>query len=967
MANNAQYAVITDIGSTSTKAILLALDGNVPRLIASSKSPTTVEAPFNDVRYGVIRSIRNLESVYGISLLDESPDEVTLKFIDNVSYFTTSSAGGGLQILVIGLTMFDSASSAKRAAYGAGGVILDTFAIDDKRQAMQQMLAMRDLHPDMILLCGGTDGGAISGVLRMAEILRMAKPLPKFDSLDKIPVLYAGNKDAIHIIKEMASKDFDLYLLPNLRPDMEVENLSPTQDKIQELFMENVMEHAPGYSHLKSSVSADILPTPSGVLLSLKILSNPQNRNVFAFDIGGATTDVFSYINFHYQRTVSANMGMSYSALNVLKECGIDAIMSHLPDDYTENEVRDYIGNKCLNPVSIPQGMRELRIEHAIAVEALSTALAQHQEMHYNTSKIGFLDKLRDKQRDGFEQKFEYNHLEQKYYFHESDIDVLIGAGGVFANTSHPMQACMMLIDAACPKGITEISVDRQFITPHLGVLSKSEPELATSLLESDCITPLAVHIAPVMGKDNRKAVMEITISTSGVSQTLSIPADQLIYLPPEHREVSISCLGKTHIGKMSKTANIQTALPILIDTRIAPGKYRPLPESMGVVYPEHQEMEVRSFQVTISPLQTGSWTKRVCLPYKGEINAKQGDATNPNNVVAYNRYNPPRMFIVDPLSSFRDLDQETVMASLRVKRGDNLEFDQVIGEVPDNPDWPTYKRHNRTLITPVRGHVEYIDTLSGLMVLSEIQDYSHKPVNIDLAVALGVKPKLVTRYLNKQIGDFIYKGDYLAKRVERSPEGPVNFFVKSPATGTIDSFDTNTGVMQIVYRMKSLDFPAHVHGKVTSVIDGQELDIEYQAKHLQGKIGFGAESHGQLLCISNTDELRTSDLSDKIVVFMTSPSAEVMMQAAKSGAKGLVCGHVSQSQLSAYLGFDPGLINTGSEVLSAPILILGGFGEIELPKATWIELLGLNDRHCYLSPHTRIRAGVIRPFLAIQ
>lgn len=967
MPNDIRYSVITDIGSTTTKAILLEISESIPRIIETSFSPTTVEKPFNDVRFGVINAIRELEQKSGLLLLEASTGSSDITFRQHVSYLSTSSAGGGLQILVIGLTMFDSATSAKRAAYGAGGVILDTFAIDDKRQAMQQMLAMRALHPDMILLCGGTDGGAISGVLRMAEILRVARPLPKFDSLDKIPVLYAGNKEAAHIVKEMASRDFDLYILPNLRPDMENENLGPTQDKIQDLFMENVMEHAPGYSNLKKAVSADILPTPSGVLQSLKLLSNPQNRNIFAFDIGGATTDVFSYINSHFQRTVSANMGMSYSALNVLKECGIAAIMHHLPADYQENEIRNYIGNKCLNPTYVPQNTRELRVEHAMAVEAMSSALAQHQEMHYNTNKIGFLDKLRDKQADDYERKFEYTHMEQKHYFHESDIDVLIGAGGIFAHTSHPMQACMMLIDAARPKGVTEISVDRQFMTPHLGVYSTIEPAKASKLLDADCILPLAMHIAPILGKDTKKPVMSIDLEQHGNRTTIQILPDQLVYLPPEEREISVQCNGKAQLGKMTRSTKLSTSLPVIIDTRIDPGLFRALPESMGNVYHDKLNVSIGAFHRAATTLSSGKWIAKTELPYKGDILMQAGDITKPDDVIAYNRYNPPRMFIVDPFSSFRDVDQHTIAESLKVTRGESVDFDQVIGEVPDNPEWLAYKRHSRTLTTPVRGKIEYIDPRSGLMVLSEIQDYSHKPVYVDISSLLGVKPKSITRYLNKHIGDFIYKGDYLAKRVERSPEGPVNVFVKSPATGTIESIDTNTGIMRIVYKNKSLDFPAHVHGKVLNVIEFQSIELEYEAKQLEGMIGFGTDCHGTLSFITDPQALRTEDHGGKVVVFRYAPSASELHKAAEAGARGLICGHIAHNELSGYLGFDPGLINTGSETLPAPLLVLSGFGNSELPATIWDELHQYQGHHCYLAPHTRIRAGVIRPFLAIQ
>ncbi|MCB5261922.1 MAG: glutamate mutase L, partial [Candidatus Cloacimonetes bacterium] len=395
------FILITDIGSTTTKAILI--DKKSAELLCIEQADTTVEKPKNDVNYGVFNAAVAVEKSCNIKVLDSSSRPDNPKFLPNVKYLSTSSAGGGLQILVVGLTLFDSASSAKRAAYGAGGVILDVFAIDDRRSALQQMLNMRNLRPDMILLCGGTDGGAIVSVLRLAEILRIAKPLPKFSTENKIPTIYAGNTDASEMIERMISQDFDLYILPNLRPTLDTENLKPTQTKIQELFMENVMERAPGYSKLKQIVNQSILPTPAGVLKSILNLRNEEKQNLIAFDVGGATTDVFTRINEHYQRTVSANLGMSYSALNVLKESGIDAIKEFLPDSISETEIRNYIGNKTLYPTSNPQSQKQYRIEHALAKCALKLSFVQHQQMHFNTEKVGYLEAIKNSTQDKYQ------------------------------------------------------------------------------------------------------------------------------------------------------------------------------------------------------------------------------------------------------------------------------------------------------------------------------------------------------------------------------------------------------------------------------------------------------------------------------------------------------------------------------------------------------------------------------------
>ena len=48
-------------------------------------------------------------------------------------YISTSSAGGGLQMMVAGAVKTMSAQSAQKAALGAGAIVMDVIASNDKR------------------------------------------------------------------------------------------------------------------------------------------------------------------------------------------------------------------------------------------------------------------------------------------------------------------------------------------------------------------------------------------------------------------------------------------------------------------------------------------------------------------------------------------------------------------------------------------------------------------------------------------------------------------------------------------------------------------------------------------------------------------------------------------------------------------------------------------------------------------
>src|SRR5271157_612274 len=91
----------TDCGSTTTKAILIEKKNGEYRQTYRGEAPTTVESPFNDVTRGVLNSIAEVEDLSGRKILDG--EKIITPANGNVGvdiYISTSSAGGGLQMLV---------------------------------------------------------------------------------------------------------------------------------------------------------------------------------------------------------------------------------------------------------------------------------------------------------------------------------------------------------------------------------------------------------------------------------------------------------------------------------------------------------------------------------------------------------------------------------------------------------------------------------------------------------------------------------------------------------------------------------------------------------------------------------------------------------------------------------------------------------------------------------------------------
>lgn len=481
----------TDVGSTTTKAILIEKRGDEYRLVTRGEMPTTVEAPWENVMIGVRKSIRRVEELIDRSILDETGHiqrpKKDGKGVD--IYVSTSSAGGGLQMMVAGLVKSISASSAHRAALGAGAVVLDVIAVDDGRSQSEQITRITELRPDIILMSGGVDGGSVSYIASIAEIIKQANPQPRFGSTYKLPLIYAGNKDAHDIVTAVCGDQMDVHIVDNLRPRHDVENLGPAREAIHDLFMNHVMAQAPGYAELMQWVDTTIMPTPGAVGRIIHLMAEQYKANIVGVDIGGATTDVFSSFEGIFNRTVSANLGMSYSICNVLEEAGFENILRWIPFSMDKSQISDWIANKMVRPTTIPQTLYHLILEQALAREALRLSFEHHKSL---AKKI-------EKEEVGiFKTSSTMSKASGEDIIKMMKLDMLVGSGGVLSHAPRRQQAALMLLDAFEPEGVTQLAVDSIFMMPHLGVLSTIYPEIAAEVFDKDCLVRLGTAVVPV-------------------------------------------------------------------------------------------------------------------------------------------------------------------------------------------------------------------------------------------------------------------------------------------------------------------------------------------------------------------------------------------------------------------------------------------------------------------------------------
>lgn len=952
--------IITDVGSTTTKAILVDIDDNHAKLVGLANSPTTVEKPFEDVKFGILKAIKGLETETGEKLLK---NEDKLEFLDEIKYLTTSSAGGGLQILVVGLTKVESAAKAEKTALGAGGVILETIAIDDKRSVLEQMEIIQGVHPDIILFSGGYDGGAITGIIRLSEILSLAHPKPKFGKA-KIPLVYAGNKSIREAITGIFKDKFDLHIVDNIKPNIETENLKPAQDKVHELFMENVMEQAPGYSEIKKIVDDTIVPTPRAVLVAMEILSGEKNLNLMTVDIGGATTDIFSYLSGVSHRTVRANSGMSYSISNVLSEVGVQGIKRWLPKNISESYIANYISNKMLYPQFVPKDDVFVMIEQACAIEAINISFKQHMEMHFYEVKWNQFAQVKNAARDPFYEHVYTEKVISGMKFNLAGLDVVIGAGGVISHAPSKLQALHVIVHGFKPLGMTEIWRDKHFISPHLGKLSNIREKAADELLNTVCTERLGLSLRPKF-KKKRKPYLLMTITIDGNKTEIYSENYNFIDITKDS-EVKIELEKGVFLKESETTFTFNTDLPIVVNSyadNFVP--YELYNKAMNLyktdfklpTQNEHfishytQNFEQREIEIEKS------------LPYDGDIEVTIGDTVEPKTLVGLNKHEPPKLMLA-PINKVMgaEFTPEKMKAGILCEDGQEIKYNQRLFKHVE----PSMMGISKALYyydSPTSGIVEQVNYLSGIILIREKLDHAFKPLVINVAAKLGLKPGQIRGYITKRVGDLAYGHEIIAKRVTKQ----IINYVRTPATGFVTDINTTNGTMTIHYNKEPHELYAHVNGEVIAIEDKRTATIKCKGVELDGMIGFGQEGSGNIVVFKNANELKGGNIQDKIVVCMESVNKSILTHCATQKVAGLIAPSIDNREWIDFYHYEIGVALTGSEKIGFGFIITEGFGKFEMREGIKELLIKATGQHGYISPATQIRAGVKRPYLIIQ
>ncbi len=501
-----------DVGNVNTRASLFDVVDGRYRLVATGRAFTTAGPPLFDISEGVRLALDQLRAITGRRMVDESEALIMPTTRDGSGtdlFVATTSAGPNLRTVVVGLMPGVSLQSARRLAVSTYLEVVEEIGLMDRRRAEEQVDAIVAARPDLLLIVGGTDGGAQTSVVNLVRTASLAASL--LPEGQRPRVVYAGNQQLAAEVVEAFGDRIPVVLAPNLRPSLETEDLGPARRHLAQVLAQARSVRIAGLDELFHWSGGHLLPTAEAFGRVIRYLSRfyERSKGVLGVDLGASQTTIAAAFDGDLHLSVRTDLGLGTALPGLLRQIPLSKVTRWLPIDMAEDEVRDYIYNKALHPASIPTEPEELHVEYALARQLIRTAVLEARSS-WPMLRTALASELLP------------------------PMEPVLATGGALARASRSGYAALVLLDALQPVGVTTLVLDPYSLAPALGAAAGPLPMATVQVLESGSFISLGTVVSPVgRGRMGRPA-LRLRLDREGEGESIEgeVRFGQLVVVP---------------------------------------------------------------------------------------------------------------------------------------------------------------------------------------------------------------------------------------------------------------------------------------------------------------------------------------------------------------------------------------------------------------------------------------------------
>ena len=563
-----EIVLAVDVGSVNTRASLFDVVDGRYRLVATSEANSTVGPPLFDLGEGVRLAMDQVQKITGRRMVDESETLIipATGYGAGVDLFVSSiSAGPKVKTILAGLMPGISMISAQRLAESAYLDIVGEIHLVDQRLAEEQVDLIVTQQPDLILVVGGTDGGASEPLFQLIELIKLAVGL--LPESQRPRVVFSGNRSLGALVVDRLSGVTTVDVTPNIRPSLEKEDLAPARLRLAETLFEIRASRITGYEELRQWSGGAMIPTAEAFGRLIRYLSKiyDPDKGVLGVDLGASQVTIAVAFEGELNLSVNSHLGAGASILGLFEEGDISKVLRWLPHEMSEARLKDYIYNKSIRQATVPTTVEELHTELAISRQLVRQALFKARQTWpegKNTSSNLLLP-----------------HVEP-----------ILAGGASIARAPKPAYSTLVLLDALQPTGISTIVMDPYSLAPTLGATAGPLPLASVQLLEAGVFVSTGTVVSPVVKGRPRRNVMsyEMEYEDGSSGKSGEVTFGQIEVLPLAQGEYARLTLNPERgvdlgFGAGGRAGTLRVAggtLGVILDAR---GRPLMLPKDIGL------------------------------------------------------------------------------------------------------------------------------------------------------------------------------------------------------------------------------------------------------------------------------------------------------------------------------------------------------------------------------------------------
>lgn len=476
-AFSSESILAVDFGTASTRVILFDVVEGVYRFVAAGEAPSTLELPYRDAQEGMRHALRILQDITGRIFINDDAKLIIPSTPEGTgvdAFVATASGGEPARAVLVGLLPDVSMEAARRLAESSYVQVMDTFSLGDHRREEQQVDAMVKAKPNIILMAGGTDGGASHALLNLADMIGLGCFLVP---ANRAHLLYMGNASLKDKIAEKLGSLVTIHSAPNVMPKLGDNVITPARAELARIFDELRMASIGGFGEISQWAGGRVQPTAQAEGQVARFLNQIPDgrRGVLSVDVGSASSVIAAAFGGDLHLNVFPTLGQGQNATGVLADTALAQIKRWVPFEISDADLRDFVYTKAAYPHTVPYDARDLYLECALARMVLRTALHRARPnwpLHLPGPRSDLLPW----------------------------VDIVLGGGGVIGKAPTPGTAALLLLDALQPVGVTRLLADPYHLAAALGAGAYVHPLAMAQVYETGGFLDLGPSIS-ILGR----------------------------------------------------------------------------------------------------------------------------------------------------------------------------------------------------------------------------------------------------------------------------------------------------------------------------------------------------------------------------------------------------------------------------------------------------------------------------------